>query len=319
MIKIDLITGFLGSGKTTFIRKYAKYLESKGERICIIENDHGSVNVDLMLLNDIRSSKIDVEMVACACSGDKSSHKRRYRAKLITSAMLGYNRVIVEPSGIYDIDEFFDTIYEDPLDRMYEIGNVIAIVDSGLEDDLSKESNYILASEVSCAGAIIFSRIQEQADKAGSIEKVKNHVKKALTDISCNRNIDNVIIAKPWDELTTDDFEKIKTSSYVRASFVKMPVARENEYKTFFYVRLHITKEDLINRINKVFADEKAGNVIRIKGFLPLADNKWVEVNATKKELKINEVNDGQEVLLVIGECMDKDVITGYFPEALVI
>ena len=40
MVKIDLITGFLGSGKTTFIREYAKYLMSKGEKICIIENDY---------------------------------------------------------------------------------------------------------------------------------------------------------------------------------------------------------------------------------------------------------------------------------------
>ena len=49
MIKIDLITGFLGSGKTTFIKKYAEYLLKKGEKIGILENDFGAVNVDMML------------------------------------------------------------------------------------------------------------------------------------------------------------------------------------------------------------------------------------------------------------------------------
>ena len=48
-------------------------------------------------------------------------------------AMCGYDRVIVEPSGIYDVDEFFDGLREEPLDRWYEIGSVITIVDAGLE------------------------------------------------------------------------------------------------------------------------------------------------------------------------------------------
>ena len=52
MVKIDLITGFLGAGKTTFIRNYAEYLMRKGENIGILENDFGAVNVDMMLLQD---------------------------------------------------------------------------------------------------------------------------------------------------------------------------------------------------------------------------------------------------------------------------
>ena len=47
MVKIDLITGFLGSGKTTFIKKYAKYLIDQGLNIGILENDFGAVNVDM--------------------------------------------------------------------------------------------------------------------------------------------------------------------------------------------------------------------------------------------------------------------------------
>lgn len=46
MIKIDLITGFLGAGKTTFIKKYASYLMKQGRKIGILENDFGAVNVD---------------------------------------------------------------------------------------------------------------------------------------------------------------------------------------------------------------------------------------------------------------------------------
>ena len=64
MIKIDLITGFLGSGKTTFIKKYASYLLKKGMNIGILENDFGAVNVDMMLLQDLMGDNCELEMVS---------------------------------------------------------------------------------------------------------------------------------------------------------------------------------------------------------------------------------------------------------------
>ena len=50
----------------------------------------------------------------------------------------------MEPSGIYDVDEFFDGLREEPLDRWYEIGSVITIVDAGLEENLSDHAEYLL-------------------------------------------------------------------------------------------------------------------------------------------------------------------------------
>ena len=111
MVKIDLITGFLGAGKTTFLKKYVSYLKQMGENICILENDYGAINVDMMLISNLG---VDAEMVAGGC--DLDCHKRRFKTKLISMAMRGYTRIIVEPSGIYDTDEFFDTLYEEPID-----------------------------------------------------------------------------------------------------------------------------------------------------------------------------------------------------------
>ena len=139
MIKIDLITGFLGSGKTTFIRKYVKHLTDKGLKIGILENDYGAVNVDAMLLQDILGDKCELEMVAGGCDAD--CHKRRFKTKLIAMGMQGFDRVLVEPSGVFDMDEFFDTLHEDPLERWYQIGNVITIVDAHLELDYSKQKH----------------------------------------------------------------------------------------------------------------------------------------------------------------------------------
>lgn len=152
MIKIDLITGFLGAGKTTFIKKYASYLLKQGQNIGIIENDFGAVNVDMMLLKDLEGENCELEMIAGGC--DRETHRRRFKTKLIAMGMCGYDRVIVEPSGIFDVDEFFDALYEEPLERWYEIGNVIAVVDGGLEEKLSDQAEYLLASEAASAGCV---------------------------------------------------------------------------------------------------------------------------------------------------------------------
>ena len=114
MIKIDLITGFLGSGKTTFLKRYASYHLRQGLRVGILENDSGAVNVDMMLLKDLLGDNCDLEMIAGGC--DYDCHVRRFRTKLISFAMQGMDRVLVEPSGVFDVDEFFDILREEPID-----------------------------------------------------------------------------------------------------------------------------------------------------------------------------------------------------------
>ena len=63
MVKVDLITGFLGSGKTTFIKKYARYLMEQGQNIGILENDFGAINVDMMLLRELEGENCELEML----------------------------------------------------------------------------------------------------------------------------------------------------------------------------------------------------------------------------------------------------------------
>ena len=67
-----MITGFLGSGKTTFIKKYAAWLMSQGQNIGILENDFGAVNVDMMLLHDLEGENCELEMVSGGCDADLS-------------------------------------------------------------------------------------------------------------------------------------------------------------------------------------------------------------------------------------------------------
>lgn len=177
MVKVDLITGFLGSGKTTFIKKYARYLMEQGQNIGILENDFGAINVDMMLLRELEGENCELEMVAGGC--DKDCYRRRFKTKLIAMGMCGYDRVLIEPSGIFDVDDFFDALHEEPLDRWYQIGNVITVVDASLEKThFQRKRITVLASEVANAGCVLLSKIQDAS--AEEIRQTVAHLNCAL-------------------------------------------------------------------------------------------------------------------------------------------
>ena len=293
MIKIDLITGFLGSGKTTFIKKYASYLLKKGMNIGILENDFGAVNVDMMLLQDLMGDNCELEMVSGGCDAD--CHRRRFKTKLIAMGMCGYDRVIVEPSGIFDVDEFFDALHEEPLDKWYEIGNVIAIVDAKLAEDLSAEADYLLASEVADAGYVLLSRSQEATVE--EISSTKEHLNRALGQIQCRRCLDSEILTGNWDDLTDTDLEKIL----------------DGGFDSLFFMNVHKSEEELHETAERILNDPSCGDVFRVKGFLRKEDGQWLELNATRHEICIQPAKLGQEIMIVIGEKLNKEVIDGYW------
>ena len=77
MVQVDLITGFLGSGKTTFLRHWVQYLTAQGHNVCILENDFGAVNVDVLLLQDVLGNRCNIESISGGCDCD--THQRRMR------------------------------------------------------------------------------------------------------------------------------------------------------------------------------------------------------------------------------------------------
>ena len=309
MVKIDLITGFLGSGKTTFIKKYAKYLMDKGENIGILENDFGAVNVDMMLLQELEGDKCELEMVSGGC--DVDCHRRRFKTKLLAMAMCGYDRVIVEPSGIYDVDEFFDTLHEEPLDKWYKIDNVITLVNASLESELSEASRYLLASQASVAGSIILTRLEE-----AGIDQAKDTVKRikaALIECKCNRDIDDAVIYKETLSLTNEDFDKISTSGYNMSSYKKTWSQDESGFESIYFLNKTLTVKQFEDKTNMMMNNTEYGNVFRVKGFLHSEDDTWIEVNATRKNMTITPIAKGQEVIIVIGEGLNKELIEKMF------
>lgn len=309
MVKIDLITGFLGSGKTTFLKKYARHLMDSGEKIGILENDFGAVNVDMMLLQELMGEKCELEMVSGGYDAD--CHKRRFKTKLITMAMFGYDRVIVEPSGIYDVDEFFDTLREDPLDNWYEIGNVIAIVDAKLESGMSEQTEYMLASQIANAGTLVLSRSQEaEPEEVAHTVATLNHV---LEKFNCKRRFTNDVQSKPWEALTSEDFHAVSVSGYQLRDHVKISMEENSRFQSLFYLDVHLTAEALKEKVQTVLSDASCGHVFRIKGFVKQEDGTWLELNATRQTIRVAPIQNGQEIVIVTGEQLVEERINSYW------
>lgn len=315
MIKIDLITGFLGSGKTTFMKKYAQYLMDHGFKVGILENDYGAVNVDMMLLQDLEGDSCGLEMVAGGCDAD--CHRRRFKTKLIAMGMSGYDRVLVEPSGIFDVDEFFDALYEEPLSRWYEIGNVIAIVDGDLESELSKQSEFLLASQIANAGCVILSRTQEV--EKSDIKETVAHMNRALEQFDCKRRFTldagdkehDRVIQKSWDDFSDEDYNRFAGCGY-RSEAYRKEYSEENGYMTLYFMNGNHDSKTFCHIARELFCDTKYGDIFRIKGFLRQNDG-WVEVNSTHRGITVKPIEKGQSIIIVIGEHLKQPLIEAAF------
>lgn len=308
MVKVDLITGFLGAGKTTFIKKYARYLMDQGMNIGILENDLGAINVDMMLLHDLEGEQCELEMVSGGC--DRDCYKRRFKTKLIAMGMCGYDRVLIEPSGVFDVDDFFDTLYEEPLDRWYQIGNVITVVDAALQTDLSREADYVLASEAAGAGCVLLSRSQEVAEE--EIQNTIGHLNRALKDIQCKRVLKDEIFVKNWEEFTDEDFQRILNSGYVVESYQKMSLEDSDIFDSLNFMNHGLSESEMQHTAEQILKDPACGTVLRIKGFCQKEDKTWVELNATHHETLLRKTEAGQEVLIVIGQKLNEERIRQY-------
>ena len=249
----------------------------QGQKIGILENDYGAVNVDRMLLQDLEGPQCSLEMIAGGCGPD--CHRRRFRTKLIAMGMLGYDRVLVEPSGVYDVDEFFDALCESPLDRWYEPGSVLAVLDANLEQALTPGEEYLLASEAAGAGCVVLSRYGQagpERARCGSGPPGPDAGSGGLRAALCLRAGRS---GQRLAELTGDDFARLAGCGWRQARFGTKRKA-EGGFASLALLSLDCGPGELRRRVQGLWADESCGRVFRVKGFVQGPEG-WLEVNAT--------------------------------------
>lgn len=272
MANIDLITGFLGAGKTTFIRKYVKYLDSVGESYAVIENEYGNKGIDSQILcaDGITTEEL---FGGCICCTLKVSFH-----EMLLSLSDKVDRIIVEPSGVYDISQFFTVMESKELQNKCDIGNIISIIDPTKLSKLDSMSVEMIRRQVLSAGAVIFS--MDDDDK---------YVPLLKDTVGCDINL-----------LRYDDLRSIHNAGFRQAGF-KAELSHSASYLSTLVKPFPCN--DIVKRLEMLFATEEAGKILRIKGFW----NGYL-VNAIEGHIDIYE-SDGEEGLNIIGLNISRRVI----------
>ncbi len=307
MTKIDLITGILGAGKTTFLLKYARHLIDSGQRIAILENDFGAVNADMALLQELKCENCQLEMISGG--GDAHCHRRRFRTQLIALGMQHFDRVLIEPSGIYDMDEFFDILHEPPVDQWFEIASILTILNAETEELLSGEMEFLLASEAACAGKLLLSKLPQEHPEQRAAE-ILAHLNAALAGIQCDRRFsEQDLFIKDWGDLDAADFAMLSAAGYRNASYVKKYQTDMLRSSVHYFMHIRLPEQEIESVIRGILEDSECGHIYRIKGSLPAENGTWLTINAEKNRISIAPAANGQAVLIVIGEELNREAI----------
>ena len=194
MAKIDIISGFLGAGKTTLIQKLLKEA-LKGEKVVLIENEFGEIGIDGGFLKDagIEVTEMNSGCICCSLVGDFGS--------ALKEVVTQYNpdRIIIEPSGVGKLSDVIKAVQGVAEDVELDLNSFVTVADAKKCKMYIKNFGEFYNNQVEYAGSIILSRTGDVAeDKLNeSVALLREHNEKAA------------IITTPWDELSGEQILKV--------------------------------------------------------------------------------------------------------------
>ena len=186
MTKIDIISGFLGAGKTTFIKKLLEEAIS-GEQVVLIENEFGEIGIDGGFLKDsgIEIREMNSGCICCSLVGDFGTSL----AEVLTQYKP--ERIIIEPSGVGKLSDVMKAVIDVSADMDVELNSAVTIVDAAKCKMYMKNFGEFFNNQIENAGTIVLSRTD--ITDASKIQKDVEMIRE--------KNANAVIITTPLDQL----------------------------------------------------------------------------------------------------------------------
>ena len=193
MTQIDIVSGFLGAGKTTLIKKLLKEALN-GQKVVLIENEFGEIGVDGGFLKEagIEIKEMNSGCICCSLVGDFGTS--------LKEVMTTYapERILIEPSGVGKLSDVMKAVQDVDMGEDVVLNSAVAVVDASKCKMYIKNFGEFFINQIAHAGTIILSRTQniseEKLDKA--IALIREHNEKAT------------IITTEWDKLDGADILK---------------------------------------------------------------------------------------------------------------
>ena len=186
MTKIDIISGFLGAGKTTLIKKLIEQA-FKGEKLVLIENEFGEIGIDGGFLKDagVQITEMNSGCICCSLVGDFGTALKQ----VITDYTP--DRIIIEPSGVGKLSDVIKAVKDVSGDLDVELDSYTTVADVSKVKIYMKNFGEFFNNQVESANTIILSRTQTTT---------QDKIEKAVAMIR-EKNDHATIITTPWDEI----------------------------------------------------------------------------------------------------------------------
>ena len=186
MTKIDIISGFLGAGKTTLIKKLIEQA-FKGEKLVLIENEFGEIGIDGGFLKDagVQITEMNSGCICCSLVGDFGTALKQ----VITDYTP--DRIIIEPSGVGKLSDVIKAVKDVSGDLDVELDSYTTVADVSKVKIYMKNFGEFFNNQIESANTIILSRTQTAS---------QDKIEKAVAMIR-EKNDHATIITTPWDEL----------------------------------------------------------------------------------------------------------------------
>ena len=333
MTKIDVISGFLGAGKTTLIKKLLAEAYH-GEKIVLIENEFGEISIDGGFLQDsgVRISEMSSGCICCSLVGDFGEALRDVRAKYAP------DRIVIEPSGVgklSDVIRAVENVAKD--DGNLVLNSFLTVVDAGKCRAYMKNFGEFFNNQVEHAGCIILSRTGRLSE-----EKVT-----AAVALLREHNAAATIITTPWEQL--DGKQILASMERTSAAFVHELAERmaheeacddpdcachhhhhEHEHCEHHHHHHGHDADEVfaswgaetpksfspaeLARILTALDDGSYGKIVRAKGIVSGGDGKWLHFDYVPEEHEVREgAADVTGRLCVIGGELAEDKLKELF------
>ena len=187
MAKIDIISGFLGAGKTTLIKKLLGEA-LKGQQVVLIENEFGEIGIDGGFLKDagVNITEMNSGCICCSLVGDFGTALKDVITKF------NPDRIIIEPSGVGKLSDVIKAVQGVAEDAPIELNSLVTVADANKCKMYMKNFGEFYNNQVESAHTIVLSRTQN----------MKQDKLEACVDMIREHNKEATVITTPWDELT---------------------------------------------------------------------------------------------------------------------